>query len=92
MVVRRDRLETSGPKQGMSVDFHDIKRAVQPMLEEFFDHQWLNDSLHVENATAEVIAQWIFTYLEPKIKGLSRITVFETATSSASYFVEVPQA
>jgi 6-pyruvoyltetrahydropterin/6-carboxytetrahydropterin synthase len=85
VAVRRDDLTVTGPQQGMVIDFQCIKSEVQPMLDTYFDHQWLNDTLHVESPTAEVIAKWIYTYLDSKIEGLYRVTIFETATSSASY-------
>ena len=85
VAVRKDHLEKEGPHQGMVVDFHSIKDVVKPMLDEFFDHQWLNNSLQLESPTAEAIAQWVFTYLESKIDGLYRVTIYETATSCASF-------
>ncbi len=85
VAVRKEHLLSTGPQQGMVVDFHQIRSAVKPMLDEFFDHHWLNDTIKTESPTAEFIAKWIFDYLYPQIEGLFRVTVCETATSSASY-------
>lgn len=86
ITIRKESIQTFGPQQGMVVDFFEIKKTVQPMIDQFFDHCWLNDTLKTSTPTAEFIAKWIFDYLEPKIPGLFRITVCETATGSASYF------
>ena len=84
VAVRKKALEPSGPKQGMVMDFHDISAQVKPMIEKYFDHAWLNETLQTSTPTAEFIAQWIFGYLKSRIPGLFRVTVCETATSSAS--------
>lgn len=87
VAVRKEQLLSTGPQQGMVVDFHQIRSVVNPMLDDFFDHHWLNDTLKMESPTAESIAKWIFDYLYLKIDGLYRVTICETATSSASYTI-----
>lgn len=88
VVVRGKEVCSEGPKIGMVVDFQDIAQVVKPMLTEYFDHRWLNETLKMEAPTAERMARWVFSYLEPKIRGLQRITIRETATSAASYFLD----
>lgn len=85
IAIRKNELETTGPKKGMVMDFQDISRVVKPMIEEYFDHAWLNTTLQTETPTAEFMAKWIFDYLEKKLVGLYRVTINETASSSASY-------
>ena len=87
VAVRGEKLQTTGPSQGMVCDFQNISSVVKPMVEEYFDHRWLNETLHTNSPTAEVMAQWIFEYLQPKIPGLYKVSVAETATASATYFV-----
>jgi 6-pyruvoyltetrahydropterin/6-carboxytetrahydropterin synthase len=87
IMVRSENLQTTGSSQGMVCDFQDISSIVKPMVEEYFDHRWLNETLHTNSPTAEVIARWIFEYLQPKIPGLYKISVAETATACASYCV-----
>jgi 6-pyruvoyltetrahydropterin/6-carboxytetrahydropterin synthase len=89
VVVRGEKLQTTGPSQGMVCDFQNISSVVKPMVEEYFDHRWLNETLHTNSPTAEVMAQWIFEYLQPKIPGLYKVSVAETATASATYFASV---
>jgi 6-pyruvoyltetrahydropterin/6-carboxytetrahydropterin synthase len=90
VVVRSERVQGAGPSQGMVCDFQEISSLVEPMIEEYFDHRWLNETLHTDSSTAEVIAQWVFEYLRPKLPGLYKVTVAETATARASYFVAGP--
>lgn len=85
IIIRAENLIDSGPKKNMVLDFSTISEYVKPMIEKYFDHKWLNDSLESDSPSAEFIAQWIFHYLEPKLKGLYSITVFETETSGATY-------
>ena len=75
----------SGPQKNMVLDFYTISSIVGEMIELFLDHKWLNDSLGTDSPSAEFIAHWIFKYLEPKLKGLHSITLFETPTTSATY-------
>ena len=86
LFLRSETLQTAGSSQGMVRDFCQISLVVKPMIEEYFDHKWLNETLKTEAPTAEVIARWIFEYLQPKLPELHKVTVFETATAAASYF------
>lgn len=80
-----DQLISSGPKKNMVVDFTSISLIVKPMIDKYFDHKWLNDSLETDAPTAEFIAYWIFHYLEPYLPSLYSVTVHETQTASATY-------
>lgn len=79
------RLIHEGPKKNMLVDFSDVTAIVKPMIEKYFDHRWLNDSLECDSPTVEFIAQWIFEFLSDAIPCLSAITVHETSTSKVTY-------
>jgi 6-pyruvoyltetrahydropterin/6-carboxytetrahydropterin synthase len=83
--IRAKNLIASGPKTNMVIDFGDLGKIVNPMIVEYLDHRWLNDTLNSESATAEYIAKWIFDYLEPRLPGLSAITLWETASSKVTY-------
>lgn len=83
--LRGEKLQESGPKKNMLVDFHDIGAAMKPLLEKHLDHHWLNDTLQTDSPTAEWIAQWIFTALLPQLPQLVSVTVQETATAKATY-------
>ena len=84
--LRSKKLEESGPKKNMVLDFSDISAHVKPMIEKYLDHKWLNDTLQTDSPSAEFIAQWIFIRLKPKLAALFSVSVHETATSKATYF------
>jgi 6-pyruvoyltetrahydropterin/6-carboxytetrahydropterin synthase len=80
-----DELIQSGPKTNMLVDFSDVTAIVKPMIERYFDHHWLNDSLATDSPTVEFIARWIFEYLKPSVPFLVAVTLHETATAYVTY-------
>ncbi len=86
VTLRSDILHESGSHKGMVIDFHDIAVKVLPMIEKYFDHRWLNDSLETESPTAEYIARWIYLHLKPLIPQLYSITIAETNTAQATYW------
>jgi len=86
VTIRNHMLTPAGPKKNMVLDFSDLSQCVWPMIEEYFDHKWLNDTLQTDSPTAEFMAKWIFDYLENKLPGLYSITVCETETAKAIYF------
>lgn len=83
--LRSQTLTTDGSSTNMVVDFADITSVVDPLVETFLDHQWLNDTLQCESPTTEFIARWIFHYLKPKLPFLHSVTLSETPTSTVTY-------
>ena len=69
---------------GWILDFADIKKAFEPILDRL-DHYYLNEIKGLENPTAEVLARWIWQRLAPRLAGLSRIEIQETCTSGCTY-------
>ena len=84
--IRSNELIASGPKKNMVTDFATISSVVKPMIDQYFDHKWLNDTLDNNSPSAEFIAYWIFHYLAPLLPGLHAVTVHETNTASATYY------
>lgn len=78
-------LHDTGPKQGMVVDYSDIKGAVGPLVEEYLDHHYLNETLEMENPTSEQIARWLFGKIKIRVPGLLSVTIEETCTCSCTY-------
>jgi 6-pyruvoyltetrahydropterin/6-carboxytetrahydropterin synthase len=74
-------LQTTGPAQGMVVDFDQISAIVKPAIVERLDHSSLNDLM--PNPTAEHIALWIWKELEPILDRMSEVVVWETQTACA---------
>lgn len=83
--VRGATLQKTGPKQGMLADFGDLKRVVQPVVDGWLDHFYLNETLGLENPTSEEVAYWVFNKIEPAIPGLVAVHIHETCTSACCY-------
>jgi len=73
-------------KEGFLIDFKEIKSALKEIIAEF-DHHNLNELEYfkTENPTSENLAKIIFKKFEKKMP-VKRITVWESPTSSASYY------
>lgn len=69
-------------KNGIVLDFEDLKRIVQEKVLEKLDHQYLNDL--IKNPTAENIIVWIWEQLENDLN-LYELKLWETPTSFATY-------
>ena len=84
--VEGEHLIEKGAKQGMLIDFNEIQKYLKPLLEEFLDHCYLNETMELENPTCEIIAKWIFEKLESAgLKGLQGVEIQETCTSGAKF-------
>jgi len=73
-------------KLGVVVDFKEIKTALNSILAKF-DHTNLNSLSRFKkmNPTSENIAKLVFDEAAKKLVGVSKVNVFESAISSASY-------
>ncbi len=71
---------------GMVVDFRKLKELTGLVLLRL-DHSYLNETppFNETNPTAENIARYLYDQLSREVK-VSRINVFESEGSSASYF------
>lgn len=84
--VESNHLIQEGPKQGMVMDFGDVKAYIDPIVENFLDHHYLNETTGLESPTSEAIAQWMFKKLEAAgLPGLIGVEIRETCTSGARY-------
>lgn len=79
------QLIQDGPQKNMIIDFYTLDAAIAPMIEDYLDHKWLNDSLGTDSPSVEFIAKWIYDHLKPTLKNLRSVKVFETPTCSATY-------
>jgi 6-pyruvoyltetrahydropterin/6-carboxytetrahydropterin synthase len=75
------------PEIGWVIDFADLKRAVQPVIDRL-DHYLLNEVEGLQNPTSELLAVWIWEKLAPQLPGLVRVTIEETCTSRCHYHGE----
>lgn len=84
--VKGNQLIEEGPKQGMILDYGDIKKYLKPLLDNFLDHYYLNETTGLLNPTSEAIAKWIFERLEEAgLPGLHSVEIRETCTSGVRY-------
>ena len=75
---------TIDAETGWLIDFADIKRAVQPLIDQL-DHYYLNDIEGLSNPTAEHIAVWLWKRLKPALPELGQINVAETCTGRCEF-------
>ena len=68
------------PKTGWVIDFGNIKRVVEVVLDDM-DHRCLNDIPGLENSTSENIGEYLWRRIAPDLPGLSAITIWESDTS-----------
>ena len=81
-------VELSGdidPSKGWVVDFYDIDRIYKDEIHTLLDHKYLNDIKELSNPTTEHIAKWIWNKIQPKLSGLSGVTVSEGPSYSCTY-------
>ncbi|MGK7933804.1 MAG: 6-carboxytetrahydropterin synthase QueD [Microcystaceae cyanobacterium] len=84
--VKGNELQQAGSKQGMLMDYGEIKQYLKPLLDKFLDHHYLNETTGLENPTSEALARWIYDYLEEiGLPGLYAVEIQETCTSACFY-------
>lgn len=79
---------TDNPKCGMVIDFKDLKKIVNEVAVDKYDHSYLNDFF--ENPTAEIMVKQIATDILTNLpKGVCLVSckLWETATSYAEFNV-----
>ena len=72
------------PQLGYLVDYGEIKAACEPIRKQL-DHYYLNEIEGLENPTAEMLSAWIWERLKSTLPQLSKITIYETCTSTCEY-------
>jgi 6-pyruvoyltetrahydropterin/6-carboxytetrahydropterin synthase len=86
--IRGNQLQSSGSQQGMIMDYAEVKNYVQPLLDNYLDHYYLNETTGLDNPTCEAIAKWIFHQLKQTgLTGLYAVEIQETCTSGCTYSV-----
>lgn len=77
-------LTTMDSKTGWGLDYHDISRWVQPILNQL-DHRLLNEVPGLENPTSEYITAWIYEKVKAHLPDLTQVGVSETSTTECWY-------
>ena len=76
-------VHVSGPlkaREGWVLDFADLWAAFEPIHDQL-DHRYLNEIAGLENPTSEVLAEWIWRALSPRLPQLSKVVVRDTSRS-----------
>ncbi len=86
VVLEGKELIQQGPKAGMLYDYGEISKILKPLVDQFLDHQHLNETLDTDRPTSEFVAQWVYIYLETLLRPLLvAVEIQETCTSGAEY-------
>lgn len=88
VIVGKNKLIEDGPKKNMVIDFQQISVIVKPMIEKYFDHKWLNNTLITDSPTSEFIAHWIYHHLKKELPDLKAVILSETETSQVRYSLQ----
>lgn len=67
---------------GHLVDYEDIQKAMQPLLDQYLDHAYLNEIEGLENPASENISKWIWDRLKDRLPGLKRVSLQERCAGS----------
>jgi 6-pyruvoyltetrahydropterin/6-carboxytetrahydropterin synthase len=85
IILSAPRLQTEGPEKNMIVDLDRMQALIKPMIDQYFEHRWLNDTLETDAPTLEYAAYWIFNHLSPTLDHLYCIRLTEDGISTATY-------
>ena len=72
------------PETGFVIDFKDIENGIKPIYDQI-DHNYLNDIEGLENPTSEVLVEWIWNKIEPKLNGLVKLVLWENEVSRVEF-------
>ena len=86
IIVKGHTLRRGGAKDGMLMDYGEMKAPLNELVEDYLDHHFLNDTLDLESPTSEQIARWIYEQLADRnVRGLYAVRVEETCTSKCTF-------
>jgi 6-pyruvoyltetrahydropterin/6-carboxytetrahydropterin synthase len=72
------------PRMGWVIDYGLIKEICKPIIEEL-DHRSLNDIKGLENPTAEILSNWLWKKIRPRLPLLSAVIIKETCQTACEY-------
>lgn len=83
-LVRLEVQDKVKKETGWIIDYTDIKLKFKSIYDQL-DHNFLNKIPGLENPTSEILAQWIWNNLKPKLPSLTTVIIKETCTSGCIY-------
>lgn len=74
-------------KSNILIDFKVLKKKVNEIVD-YLDHTDINTLPEFDNISpsSEIISKFLYERIKKEIPGVYKVSVFETPTSSASYF------
>ncbi|SVC71942.1 uncharacterized protein METZ01_LOCUS324796 [marine metagenome] len=69
---------------GFVTDFDNIAKSFDSIRQQV-DHNYLNDLEGLDNPTSEVLIKWIWDRLNPKLKELDKLVLWENEVSRVEY-------
>lgn len=74
-------------KSNILIDYKVLKKEMKKVLD-LLDHKDINELKYFENISpsSEILAKFIFNKLKETIPNISKVSVWETSTSCATYY------
>jgi 6-pyruvoyltetrahydropterin/6-carboxytetrahydropterin synthase len=69
---------------GFVMDFNNIDETFKPIKNKL-DHNYLNDIKGLENPTSEVLVEWIWEKINPRLEGLVKLVLWENEVSRVEF-------
>ena len=69
---------------GFVMDFNNIDEIFKPIKNKL-DHNYLNDIKGLENPTSEVLVEWIWKKINPRLEGLVKLVLWENEVSRVEF-------
>lgn len=85
VTLEGEYLQREGSSTGMLADFGDIKKVMQPLLDNYLDHDFLNETTELRHPTSEMLARWIYHTLKEHLPMLKSVRIEETPTCACTY-------
>ena len=71
-------------ESGFVLDFNEIEKSFSFIYKQI-DHSYLNDIDGLDNPTSEVLIEWIWEKLKPKLEPLVKLVLWENEVSKVEY-------
>ena len=69
---------------GFVIDFNNIEKEFDS-IRKHLDHNYLNDIEGLENPTSEILVEWIWNELKPKLEGVVKLVLWENEVSRVEF-------
>ena len=84
MALKVRILREMDKNSGFVLDFNEIEKSFSPIYKQI-DHNYLNDITGLENPSSEVLIEWIWNELKPKLEPLVKLVLWENEVSKVEF-------